>query len=240
MDRIKELIKYKAWQVAPADLEALLLTHPDIADVAVIPSPDEDAGEVPKAFVVARAPLTAAGVMDYVAARVGAYERVRRRRLRRPVPKSASGKILRRVLVERERAARRDERDDGVTGNVATDAYRRGIRAAQLGMAVNAGLAAIKLMAGVVGHTYALVADAVESTVDIVGSGAVWGGLAVAARPADEDHPYGHGKAESLAALAVALLVLAAGGASRSRPSARSPRRTGRRPPGPWPSWPGS
>ena len=78
-------------------------------------------------------------------------------------------------------------------------------------MAVNAGLAAIKLVAGIVGHTYALVADAVESTVDIVGSVAVWGGLAVAARPADEDHPYGHGKAESLAALAVALLVLAAG-----------------------------
>jgi len=98
-----------------------------------------------------------------------------------------------------------------VTRNGATDAYRRGIRAAQLGMAVNAGLAAIKLVAGVVGHTYALVADAVESTVDIVGSVAVWGGLAVAARPADEDHPYGHGKAESLAALAVALLVLAAG-----------------------------
>ncbi len=98
-----------------------------------------------------------------------------------------------------------------MTKNVATDAYRRGIRAAQLGMAVNAGLAAIKLVAGVVGHTYALVADAVESTVDIAGSVAVWGGLAVAARPADEDHPYGHGKAESLAALAVALLVLAAG-----------------------------
>ena len=98
-----------------------------------------------------------------------------------------------------------------MTRNGATDAYRRGIRAAQLGMAVNAGLAAIKLVAGVVGHTYALVADAVESTVDIVGSVAVWGGLAVAARPADEDHPYGHGKAESLAALAVALLVLAAG-----------------------------
>jgi cation diffusion facilitator family transporter len=98
-----------------------------------------------------------------------------------------------------------------VTRYVATDAYRRGIRAAQVGMAVNAGLAAIKLVAGVVGHTYALVADAVESTVDIVGSVAVWSGLAVAARPADEDHPYGHGKAESLAALAVALLVLAAG-----------------------------
>jgi len=98
-----------------------------------------------------------------------------------------------------------------VTKNVAPDAYRRGIRAAQAGMAANAGLAAIKLVAGVVGHTYALVADAVESTVDIVGSAAVWSGLAVAARPADEDHPYGHGKAESLAALAVSLLVLAAG-----------------------------
>ena len=52
VDRLKELIKYKAYQVAPAELEALLLTHPAVADVAVVRSPDEDAGEVPKAFVV--------------------------------------------------------------------------------------------------------------------------------------------------------------------------------------------
>ena len=91
------------------------------------------------------------------------------------------------------------------------DPYSRGIRAAQLGIVVNAGLAAIKLIAGIAGHAYALVADAVESTADIAGSLIVWGGLAVASRPPDERYPYGQGKAESLAAGAVALLVLGAG-----------------------------
>jgi len=108
VDRIKELIKYKAWQVAPADLEALLLTHAEIADAAVIPSPDPEAGEVPKAFIVARTPLTADAVMEFVAAKVAPYERVRRVEFVDAIPKSASGKILRRVLVERERAARKD------------------------------------------------------------------------------------------------------------------------------------
>jgi cation diffusion facilitator family transporter len=86
----------------------------------------------------------------------------------------------------------------------------RGIRAAQTGMVVNAGLAGIKLVAGIVGNTYALVADAVESGADVFASLLVWGGLAVAAQPADEDHPYGHGKAEALAAAAVTLMLLAA------------------------------
>lgn len=89
--------------------------------------------------------------------------------------------------------------------------HRRAIRVAQLGLVINAGLAAAKLAAGIFGHTYALIADAVESGADIVASLIVWGGLAVAARPADEDHPYGHGKAESLAAAVVSsLLVFAA------------------------------
>jgi cation diffusion facilitator family transporter len=88
-----------------------------------------------------------------------------------------------------------------------------GIRAAQVGLVVNALLAGVKLAAGIFGHTYALVADAVESAADIVASLVVWGGIAVAARPADEDHPYGHGKAESLAAgLVAVMLVLAAVG----------------------------
>jgi len=86
----------------------------------------------------------------------------------------------------------------------------RGIRAAQAGMVINAGLAVIKLVAGIVGNTYALVADAVESVSDIFASLLVWGGLAVAARPADADHPYGHGKAEALAASAVSIMLLAA------------------------------
>jgi cation diffusion facilitator family transporter len=89
-------------------------------------------------------------------------------------------------------------------------ANRGGIRAAQFGIVVNAALAAIKLVAGIVGNTYALVADAVESTADILGSLVVWGGLRVAALPADEDHPYGHGKAEALAAAVVSLMLLGA------------------------------
>ncbi len=94
-----------------------------------------------------------------------------------------------------------------------TSGHRRAIRVAQLGLVVNAALAAVKLAAGVFGHTYALVADAVESGADILASAVVWGGLAVAARPADNDHPYGHGKAESLAAAVVSgLLVVAAVG----------------------------
>lgn len=89
-------------------------------------------------------------------------------------------------------------------------AILRGIRFAQLGLIVNALLAGVKLVAGLIGNSYALVADAVESTADVLGSFIVWGGLAIAAQPPDEDHPYGHGKAESLAAAAVALMLLGA------------------------------
>jgi len=78
-------------------------------------------------------------------------------------------------------------------------------------MFVNLILAIIKLIAGVVGHAYALVADAVESTADIFSSLVVYGGLRIAAQPADEDHPYGHGRAEALAGAFVALMLIAAG-----------------------------
>ncbi len=77
-------------------------------------------------------------------------------------------------------------------------------------MALNGGLALIKLVTGIAGHSYALVADAVESLGDIFGSAIVWGGLVIASKPADEDHPYGHGKAEPLAALAVAVMLIGA------------------------------
>lgn len=87
----------------------------------------------------------------------------------------------------------------------------RAQRTAVVGLLVNVALAAIKLVAGLVGHSYALVADAVESMTDILGSVVIWGGLRIGARPADENHPWGHGKAESLAALVVAAMVLAAG-----------------------------
>ena len=103
VDRLKELIKYKGCPVAPAELEALLLTHPAVADVAVIPSPDDEAGEVPKAFVVTRAEVTPEELMAFVAERVAPTKRVRRLEMIDQIPKSPSGKILRRVLVDRER-----------------------------------------------------------------------------------------------------------------------------------------
>jgi acyl-CoA synthetase (AMP-forming)/AMP-acid ligase II len=103
VDRLKELIKYKGLQIAPAELEAVLLTHPAVADAAVIPIPDEDAGEVPKAFVVRRGDVTEEVLMAYVAARVAPYKKIRALEIIDQIPKSPSGKILRRVLVERER-----------------------------------------------------------------------------------------------------------------------------------------
>jgi acyl-CoA synthetase (AMP-forming)/AMP-acid ligase II len=105
VDRIKELIKYKGYQIAPAELEALLLTHPAIIDAAVIGLPDEEAGEVPKAFVVASEPITPEDVTQFVAEHVAPYKKVRAVEIIDEIPKSPSGKILRRVLIERERTA---------------------------------------------------------------------------------------------------------------------------------------
>jgi cation diffusion facilitator family transporter len=87
---------------------------------------------------------------------------------------------------------------------------QRGIRSAQIGLAVNAALALAKLVAGIVGNTYALIADAVESTVDIFSSVVVWGGLRVASRDPDEAYPFGYGKAEAVAASLVSLMLLGA------------------------------
>jgi cation diffusion facilitator family transporter len=86
----------------------------------------------------------------------------------------------------------------------------RGIRAAQVGFLANALLAAVKLVAGVLGNSYALVADAVESIADIFSSAIVWGGLRIASREADDEYPWGYGKAESLAAAVVSLLLCGA------------------------------
>jgi len=105
VDRVKELIKYKGMQVAPAELEAVLLGHPAIADAAVVRSPDEEAGEVPKAFVVAKTPLQAEEVIAYVAQRVAPHKRIRRVEFIDEIPKALSGKILRRVLMDRDRVA---------------------------------------------------------------------------------------------------------------------------------------
>jgi len=84
------------------------------------------------------------------------------------------------------------------------DRLKRSLRATLMGLAVNVALAISKLLAGIFGHSHALIADAVESFADIFSSLIVWRGLVVAAEPADEDHPYGHGKAEPLAAAVVA------------------------------------
>ena len=102
VDRVKELIKYKGLQIAPAELEAILLGHEAIADAAVIPVADEEAGEVPKAFVVLKGDVTPDQICQYVADRVAPYKKLRYIEITDQIPKSPSGKILRRVLVERE------------------------------------------------------------------------------------------------------------------------------------------
>uniref|UniRef100_A0ABM0MT63 4-coumarate--CoA ligase 1-like n=1 Tax=Saccoglossus kowalevskii TaxID=10224 RepID=A0ABM0MT63_SACKO len=98
--RLKELIKYKGFQIAPAELEALLLTHPQIQDVAVIGIPDDDAGELPKAFIVPKTDqITVREVIKFVEETVSPHKRLRGGvQFVEEVPKSASGKILRRVL----------------------------------------------------------------------------------------------------------------------------------------------
>jgi len=103
VDRAKELIKYKGFQVAPAELEAVLLSHPMVADAAVIPCQDEEAGEVPKAFVVLKGETSAEEIQEYVAERVAPYKKIRQIEFIEQIPKSPSGKILRRLLVQRER-----------------------------------------------------------------------------------------------------------------------------------------
>jgi len=110
VDRVKELIKYKGFQVAPAELEAILLAHPAIADAAVIPCRDDEAGEVPKAFVVSKGEVTGEAIMDFVAERVAPHKKIRFVEFIPQIPKSASGKILRRVLVEKERAKAASEK----------------------------------------------------------------------------------------------------------------------------------
>ncbi len=100
VDRLKELIKYKGFQVAPAELEALLLAHPHIADAAVIGLPDEEAGEIPAAYVVLKQghDTSAADIQRFVADQVASYKQVRQMSFIDAIPKSPSGKILRRVL----------------------------------------------------------------------------------------------------------------------------------------------
>src|SRR5207245_10282087 len=94
--------------------------------------------------------------------------------------------------------------------HASTKNLQTGARVALLGLVVNVVLASAKIMAGLVGHAYVLIADGIESALDVGGSIVIWGGLTVAARPPDTTHPYGHGKAEPIAAVVVAVGVLTA------------------------------
>nr|GMD21322.1 4-coumarate--CoA ligase-like 5 [Ipomoea batatas]GMD56043.1 4-coumarate--CoA ligase-like 5 [Ipomoea batatas]GME11182.1 4-coumarate--CoA ligase-like 5 [Ipomoea batatas] len=102
VDRLKELIKYKGYQVPPAELEALLLTHPEVADVAVIPFPDKDVGQFPMAYVVRKtgSRISENAVMDFVGKQVAPYKRIRRVAFVASIPKNPSGKILRKDLIK--------------------------------------------------------------------------------------------------------------------------------------------
>ncbi|XP_011044188.1 PREDICTED: 4-coumarate--CoA ligase-like 9 [Populus euphratica] len=101
VDRLKELIKYKAYQVPPVELEHLLLSNPEIADAAVIPYPDEEAGQIPMACVVRKpgSSITEAQIMDSIAKQVAPYKKIRRVAFTDAIPRSPAGKILRRELI---------------------------------------------------------------------------------------------------------------------------------------------
>jgi acyl-CoA synthetase (AMP-forming)/AMP-acid ligase II len=105
VERKKEMIKYKGYQVAPAELEALLHQHPAVLDVAVIPKPDEAGGEAPKACVVLRpgSEASAEELMAFVAGKVAPYKKIRYVEFMQEIPKTLSGKILRRDLIQREK-----------------------------------------------------------------------------------------------------------------------------------------
>src|SRR3954468_13718751 len=103
----------------------------------------------------------------------------------------------------------RAERVQTISNDPASN-MQRGARVALIGMMANVVLAAAKISAGLFGNSYVLIADGIESALDIAGSAVIWGGLKFAARPPDETHPYGHGKAEPMAAGIVAMGVIIA------------------------------
>jgi long-chain acyl-CoA synthetase len=103
-DRKKEMIKYKGFGIAPAEIEALLFEHPAVADCAVIGKPDPEAGEVPKAFVVSKdRSLTSEALLQWARGRLAGYKTLQEIQFVEAIPKTASGKILRRVLKDEER-----------------------------------------------------------------------------------------------------------------------------------------
>jgi acyl-CoA synthetase (AMP-forming)/AMP-acid ligase II len=138
VDRAKELIKYKAFAIAPAELEALLLTHPAVLD-AVVPSPDAEAGDVPKAFIVTRAEVDLADLESRVAGQVAPHKRIRRFEVVSQIPRTPSGKILRRALIEQERAAASPGRH--LTPHLPPPRHRRGSVTAERSPLQNPSLA---------------------------------------------------------------------------------------------------
>ena len=104
LDRKKELIKYKGFQVPPAELEGLLIEHPEISDAAVIGKPDEESGEIPKAFVVKieGSNISEDAIMSFVSSKVATFKHVREVEFIDAIPKNASGKILRRQLKDEQ------------------------------------------------------------------------------------------------------------------------------------------
>jgi long-chain acyl-CoA synthetase len=112
VERLKEMIKYRGYQIAPAELEAILLEHPAVLDVTVVPKPDAETGEAPKAFVQRRPGVTASAeeLMAHVESRVAPYKKIRQVEFVEAIPKTASGKTLRRhfIELERQRAGQKD------------------------------------------------------------------------------------------------------------------------------------
>jgi acyl-CoA synthetase (AMP-forming)/AMP-acid ligase II len=102
VDRLKELIKYKGLQIAPAEVEAVLRSHPAVADAAVVGVPDAHAGEIPKAFIVLKDAAAPEGILTYVSARVTPYKTPRSVEFVDRIPRSPAGKILRRLLAQRD------------------------------------------------------------------------------------------------------------------------------------------
>ena len=103
VDRLKEMIKYKGFSVAPAELEALLHQHPQVADAAVVPKADDEAGEIPKAFIVLKDGEKGdpEAIIEFVRGKIAGFKQIREIEFIDCIPKSGSGKILRRVLRDR-------------------------------------------------------------------------------------------------------------------------------------------
>jgi acyl-CoA synthetase (AMP-forming)/AMP-acid ligase II/NAD(P)-dependent dehydrogenase (short-subunit alcohol dehydrogenase family) len=203
VDRIKELIKYKANQVAPAELEAVLLGHPAVAGAAVIASPDEVAGEVPKAFVVLRSPASADELLRYVADRVAPYKKVRLIEFIDKIPTSPSGKVLRRLLAERDREAQARGHAGPVAVPAATAPSPRGGKlAGTVALVTGGGRGLGRVLARALAQAGAAVGLVARSPDELAQSVALIeeaGGVAAAA-PADVSD-------ERAAAAAVAALV---------------------------------